>query len=116
MIARIETAFAAQAASEERMRQFIADASHELRTPLTSIRGYTDVLLRGAKDDPETAERVLLATRREAGRMTGLVNDLLTLARLDTGRPLQRAPVDLIALAGEAVDQALTANCDRREP
>ena len=106
MIARIETAFAAQAASEERMRQFIADASHELRTPLTSIRGYTDVLLRGAKDDPETAERVLLATRREAERMTGLVNDLLTLARLDTGRVLERAPVDLIALAGEAVDQA----------
>jgi two-component system, OmpR family, sensor kinase len=106
MIARIETAFAAQAASEERMRQFIADASHELRTPLTSIRGYTDVLLRGAKDDPETAERVLLATRREAERMTGLVNDLLTLARLDTGRALDRAPVDLIALAGEAVDQA----------
>ncbi|HZC77538.1 MAG TPA: ATP-binding protein, partial [Ktedonobacterales bacterium] len=101
MIARIETAFAAQAASEERMRQFIADASHELRTPLTSIRGYTDVLLRGAKDDPETAERVLLATRREAERMTGLVNDLLTLARLDTGRALERAPVDLIALAGE---------------
>src|SRR5258708_33354073 len=70
------------------------------------MRGYTDVLLRGAKDDAETAERVLLATRREAERMSGLVNDLLTLARLDTGRALERAPVDLIALAGEAVDQA----------
>jgi two-component system OmpR family sensor kinase len=106
MIARIEAAFSTQQASEERMRQFIADASHELRTPLTSIRGYTDVLLRGAKDDPETAQQVLLATRREAERMSRLVNDLLTLARLDTGRPLELRPMDVIVLAGEAVDQA----------
>jgi two-component system, OmpR family, sensor kinase len=106
MVARIEAAFSARRRSEERMRQFIADASHELRTPLTSIRGYTDVLLRGAKDDPETTERVLLATRREAERMSRLVNDLLTLARLDTGRPLETRPVDLLALAGECVDQA----------
>jgi two-component system, OmpR family, sensor kinase len=106
MVARIEAAFGARRRSEERMRQFIADASHELRTPLTSIRGYTDVLLRGAKDDPETTERVLLATRREAERMSRLVNDLLTLARLDTGRPLETRLVDLLALAGECVDQA----------
>lgn len=106
MVARIEYAFAVQQASEEHMRQFIADASHELRTPLTSIRGYTDVLLRGAKDDPATAEQVLLATRREAERMSRLVTDLLTLARLDTGRPLELHPLDLIALTGEAVDQA----------
>lgn len=106
MVASIETAFTARRRSEERMRQFIADASHELRTPLTSIRGYTDVLLRGAKDDPATTERVLLATRREAERMSRLVNDLLTLARLDTGRPLELRPVDLMALAGECVDQA----------
>jgi len=106
MVSRIEQAFGAQAASEERMRQFIADASHELRTPLTSIRGYLDVLLRGAKDDPATADEVLRATRREAERMTRLVNDLLTLARLDAGRPLELQPLDLIALAGEAVDQA----------
>ncbi len=106
MLARIESAFAATQHSEDRMRQFIADASHELRTPLTSIRGYTDVLLRGAKDDPETAERVLLATRREAERMSRLVADLLTLARLDTARPAERRPVDLVALAGESVDQA----------
>jgi two-component system OmpR family sensor kinase len=106
MVARIEAAFGARRRSEERMRQFIADASHELRTPLTSIRGYTDVLLRGAKDDPETTERVLLATRREAERMSRLVNDLLTLARLDTGRPLEMKPIDLAALAGECVDQA----------
>ncbi|HEV7125964.1 MAG TPA: HAMP domain-containing sensor histidine kinase [Ktedonobacterales bacterium] len=107
MVDRIEAAFGAQAASEARMRQFVADASHELRTPLTAIRGYTDVLLRGAAgNDPLTAEKVLLATRREAERMSRLVNDLLTLARLDAGRPLDCQPVDLIALTGEAVDQA----------
>jgi len=106
MVEHIEETFAAQQASEDRMRQFIADASHELRTPLTSIRGYTDVLLRGAKDDPETVEQVLLATKREAERMSRLVNDLLTLARFDTNRPLDLQPTDLIALTGEAVDQA----------
>ncbi|HEY7983919.1 MAG TPA: HAMP domain-containing sensor histidine kinase, partial [Ktedonobacterales bacterium] len=67
MIGRIEHAFGIQARSEARMRQFIADASHELRTPLTAIRGYSDVLLRGAgRDDPVAVEQVLLATRREA--------------------------------------------------
>jgi signal transduction histidine kinase len=106
MAARIEYAFAAQHASEERMRQFIADASHELRTPLTSIRGYTDVLLRGAAQDPDTASQVLGQVRREAERMSRLVNDLLTLARLDEGRPLELQLVDLAALVGEAVDQA----------
>lgn len=106
MLARIEAAFAATQRSQDRMRQFIADASHELRTPLTSIRGYTDVLLRGARNDPETTERVLLATRREAERMSRLVADLLTLARLDIGRASERRPVDIIALAGESVDQA----------
>jgi two-component system OmpR family sensor kinase len=113
MIARIEAAFGAQAASEDRMRQFIADASHELRTPLTSIRGFIDVLLRGAKDDAETAEQVLLATRREAERMSRLVNDLLTLARLDVGRPLELQRVDLIGLVGEAVDQGRILAGDR---
>jgi two-component system OmpR family sensor kinase len=107
MADRIEAAFAAQAESDAHMRQFVADASHELRTPLTAIRGYTDVLLRGAaRDDPATAEKVLQATRREAERMSRLVNDLLTLARLDTGRPLELQAVDVVALAGEAVDQA----------
>jgi signal transduction histidine kinase len=106
MIDRIEAAFAAQRESEERMRQFVADASHELRTPLTSLRGFTDVLLRGAKDDPETAERVLRAMQRESERMSRLVQDLLTLARLDAGRQLGLQQFDLVALVGEAVDQA----------
>ncbi len=113
MIDRIDAAFAAQRAalaaqqeSEEHMRQFVADASHELRTPLTSLRGFTDVLLRGAKDDPETADHVLHAMQRECERMSRLVHDLLTLARLDAGRQLSLKPFDLISLIGESVDQA----------
>ncbi len=106
MIDRIQAAFAAQQESEARMRQFVADASHELRTPLTSLRGFTDVLLRGAKDDPATAEHVLRAMQRESERMSRLVHDLLTLARLDAGRQLNYQPFDLVALVGEAVDQA----------
>ncbi|HET9981172.1 MAG TPA: HAMP domain-containing sensor histidine kinase [Ktedonobacterales bacterium] len=106
MAERIEHAFSAQQASEERMRAFIADASHELRTPLTAIRGYLDLLNMGAIDDPATARSSLQAARNEADRMSRLLNDLLTLARLDIGRPMQRDPLDLVALAGEAVDQA----------
>jgi signal transduction histidine kinase len=113
MIDRIDAAFAAQRAalaaqleSEEHMRQFVADASHELRTPLTSLRGFTDVLLRGAKDDPETAEHVLRAMQRECERMSRLVHDLLTLARLDAGKQLTFKQFDLISLIGESIDQA----------
>ncbi|HEX5546677.1 MAG TPA: HAMP domain-containing sensor histidine kinase [Ktedonobacterales bacterium] len=106
MAERIEQAFTAQQASEERMRMFIADASHELRTPLTAIRGYLDLLNMGAIDDPATARSSLQAARNEADRMSRLLNDLLTLARLDIGRPVQREPLDVVALAGEAVDQA----------
>ncbi|HEU5347335.1 MAG TPA: HAMP domain-containing sensor histidine kinase [Ktedonobacterales bacterium] len=106
MAERIEHAFTAQQASEERMRVFIADASHELRTPLTAIRGYLDLLNMGAIDDPATARSSLQAARNEADRMSRLLSDLLTLARLDIGRPMQREPMDIVALAGEAVDQA----------
>ena len=105
MAERIEHAFTAQQASDERMRAFIADASHELRTPLTAIRGYLDLLNMGAIDDPATARSSLQAARNEADRMSRLLNDLLTLARLDIGRPMQRDPVDIVTLAGEAVDQ-----------
>lgn len=106
MAERIERAFTAQQASEERMRIFIADASHELRTPLTAIRGYLDLLNMGAIDDPATARSSLQAARNEADRMSRLLNDLLTLARLDIGRPVQHEPLDIVALAGEAVDQS----------
>jgi two-component system OmpR family sensor kinase len=102
MLGQLETAFSERAASEERLRQFVSDASHELRTPLTSMRGYAELLQR----NPDmTRDDVMLALRRigdETARMGVLVDDLLLLARLDQGRPLERKPVDLEALAGDA--------------
>ncbi|MFC7263887.1 sensor histidine kinase [Streptomyces lutosisoli] len=93
--------------SEERMRRFLADASHELRTPLASIAGYAELMNRGTqKIEPTMAWRRVSA---ESARMTGLVEDLLLLARLDEGRPLQSAEVDLAALVAEAVWDARAA-------
>src|SRR6266536_823649 len=86
---QLERATKAQQSSEQRFRRFISDASHQLRTPLTSIRGFTEVLMRGAKDDPETALRVLKLIKSEAERMTRLINDLLLLARLDDAQNLE---------------------------
>jgi two-component system OmpR family sensor kinase len=106
MLSQLETAFAERAAGEQRLRHFVSDASHELRTPLTSMRGYAELLRR----NPEMTEAdVMLATRRiedEAARMGVLVDDLLLLARLDQGRPLARAPVDLGALVTDACADA----------
>ncbi|MFJ9020329.1 ATP-binding protein [Streptomyces sp. NPDC102259] len=93
--------------SEERMRRFLADASHELRTPLASIAGYAELMNRGTdRIEPGLAWRRVTA---ESARMTGLVEDLLLLARLDEGRPLQSAEVDLAALVAEAVWDARAA-------
>lgn len=115
MVSQIEQSIEAHQVSERRARRFISDASHELRTPLTSLRGFTEVLLRGAKDDPETLQRVLKSMKHETERMTRLVNDLLTLARLDEGRPLQTERLDLLALAIEAVEQAkILAGAERK--
>ena len=113
MLGRIETAFDAKDASEARLRRFVADASHELRTPLTSIRGYAELFRRGAADDPATLRRSMERIEGEAIRMGGLVDDLLLLARLDEGRPLERVPVDLTALAADAVHDAAAADPDR---
>ena len=113
MLAEIETAFADKSASEGRLRQFLADASHELRTPLTSIRGYTELLRKGAFPDQEGRERALLRVEQEAIRMGGLVDDLLLLARLDQGRPLQHDPVDLARLGTDAVADARAADPNR---
>ncbi len=76
MLTQIETAFAEKSASEERLRQFVADASHELRTPLTSIRGYAELLRKGVFADEESRDRALGRIEHEAGRMGGLVDDL----------------------------------------
>ncbi|MDQ3147886.1 MAG: HAMP domain-containing histidine kinase [Actinomycetota bacterium] len=106
MLSRIEGAFADRSASEERLRRFVADASHELRTPLTSIRGYAELFRRGAGERPEDLATVMRRIEEEATRMGVLVDDLLLLARLDQGRPLERGPVDLAAVAADAVADA----------
>src|SRR5437868_8044993 len=92
---QLEQASQSQRSSEQRFRRLISDASHQLRTPLTSIRGFTEVLMRGAKDDPETANRVLKLIKSEAERMTRLVNDLLTLAHFDVEQDIEKQYVDL---------------------
>jgi two-component system, OmpR family, sensor kinase len=93
-------------ASDRRLRRFIADASHELRTPLAAVRAYAELFGRGASSRPDDLERSMSGITREAERMSLLVDDLLLLARLDEGRPLERKPVDLAAVVGEAVDAA----------
>ncbi len=113
MLAQIEAAFDQRRRSEERLRTFIADASHELRTPLTSIRGYAELFRRGADSRPEDLEKSMARIEAEAGRMGVLVDDLLLLARLDQGRPLERDPVDLTRVVGEAVDAARAIDPDR---
>ncbi|MGE5829648.1 MAG: sensor histidine kinase [Micromonosporaceae bacterium] len=117
MLAQIETAFHARASSEERavrseerMRQFVADASHELRTPLTTIRGFAELYRQGAAGDPGS---VLRRIEDEAARMGLLVEDLLLLARLDRERPLRQAPVALAELVGDAAAAAHAVDPDR---
>jgi two-component system OmpR family sensor kinase len=103
MLAQIEEAFGQRRASEERLRRFVADASHELRTPLTAIRGYSELFRRGAAERPEDLARAMRRIEDEATRMGVLVDDLLLLARLDQGRPLELGAVDLVPLAADAV-------------
>jgi two-component system OmpR family sensor kinase len=102
MLSQIEAAFAERTRSEQRLRRFIADASHELRTPLTSIRGYSELLRRGAERSPTDAALARRRIEEEAIRMSVLVDDMLLLARLDQGRPLEQEPVDLWRIARDA--------------
>jgi two-component system OmpR family sensor kinase len=104
MLTQIEGAFGEKTASEERLRQFVADASHELRTPLTSIRGYAELLRRGGFADETGQRKALTRIEEEATRMGGLVEDLLLLAELDRGRPLRAEPVDLHQVCVDVVD------------
>jgi two-component system OmpR family sensor kinase len=106
MLAQIEAAFDERRASEARLRRFVADASHELRTPLTSIRGYAELFRRGADTRPEDLATSMARIEAEAERMGVLVDDLLLLARLDQGRPLEREPVDVDRIVADAVDAA----------
>jgi two-component system OmpR family sensor kinase len=118
MLTQIETALRDRAASEaaarrseERMRRFIADASHELRTPLTSIRGFAEYFRQNPEADPA---ELLARVEAQASRMGLLVDDLLLLARLDQQRPLRTGPVDLLAIAADAVHDAQVLAPDRK--
>jgi two-component system, OmpR family, sensor kinase len=135
MLAQVEAAFharerseAAALRSEEKMRQFVADASHELRTPLTAIRGYAEyyrqrggvgngarhaapadaepILAGGGRLTEPDIDRIMQRVEQESARMGVLVEDMLLLARLDQQRPLERRPVDLLTLAADAVQDA----------
>jgi two-component system, OmpR family, sensor kinase len=114
MLGRVETALRRRAASEARLRRFAADASHELRTPLAAIRGYAELGLLHPGDSPETVTHALGRVLSESTRMSVLVDDLLLLARLDAGRPLNADPVDMTRLAIEATSDAQVARPDHR--
>ncbi len=113
MLNRIESAFAQRdrtehelRRSEERLRRFVADASHELRTPVAAVSAYAELFERGASTRPEDLHRVVTGIRTETDRMSRLVSDLLLLARLDEGRPMELTRVELVSLAAESVQTA----------
>lgn len=114
LLDNVEGALRARHESESRVRQFVADASHELRTPLASIRGYAELSRREPEPVPESVTHALSRVESESLRMQALVEDLLLLARLDTGRPLEREPVDLTLLAMDVSGDARAASPDHR--
>jgi len=117
MLGHVGAALAARHASETRVRQFVADASHELRTPLAAISGYAELTRRIGAHDPDPTRtpvppEIAYAMSRvesETKRMTALVEDLLLLARLDSGRPLEHGCVDLSLLVVDVVSDAHVA-------
>jgi two-component system OmpR family sensor kinase len=113
MMARIEDAFDQRAASEARLRRFVADASHELRTPVTTIRGYAELYRHGGLDGADDLAQAMRRTEQESVRMASLVDDLLLLAHLDEGRPIERSPTDLGVLAVDAAADARAVAPDR---
>ncbi len=120
MVDQIEASFGQQQAaleakeqSEDRLRRFVADASHELRTPLTAVRGYADLYRAGGLQDPTELAVAMDRIGTESRRMGALVDDLLTLARLDQGLPVRREPLDLSAIARDAVADARALEPER---
>lgn len=113
LLAHVEASLAERQRSEQRVRRFVADASHELRTPLATIQGYAELARRHPEDD-EAVLTALSKVETESGRMAALVGDLLMLARLDSGRSLERRPVDLTMLLIEAVSDARVLAPDHR--
>ncbi|MEZ5295248.1 MAG: HAMP domain-containing sensor histidine kinase [Ilumatobacteraceae bacterium] len=113
MLTTIERSVEEQAASEARLRRFVADASHELRTPVTTIRGYAELYRHGGLADQERLDDAMRRTEQEAARMARLVEDMLTLAKLDEHRPLSFAPVDIAAIGRDAAHDARIVAPDR---
>jgi two-component system, OmpR family, sensor kinase len=114
MLGHVETALGQRETSEARLRRFVADASHELRTPLAGIRSYAELARRSTEDVPDEVSHALGRVESEAVRMGLLVDDLLLLARLDTGRPLEQEEVDLSRLVIEVTSDARVAGPDHR--
>uniref|UniRef100_A0AAU2A1Q1 histidine kinase n=1 Tax=Streptomyces sp. NBC_00093 TaxID=2975649 RepID=A0AAU2A1Q1_9ACTN len=112
MLDHVHGALHSRQQSEMRVRQFVADASHELRTPLASIRGYAELTRRGREETGPDTRHALGRIESEAGRMTLLVEDLLLLARLDAGRPLQFDQTDLVPLVVDTISDARAAGRD----
>ena len=112
MLDRIQQAFGARLRSEQKVRQFAADASHELRTPLTTIRGYAELYRQGALG-PGELPNAMRRIEQEADRMSRLVAELLELARLDRESSLDLTETDLAALAVDAVADARAVEPDR---
>ncbi len=109
LLENVDTALTARHESETRVRRFVADASHELRTPLASIRGYAELTRSSVEPVPEEVSHALDRVESEAVRMTALVDDMLLLARLDSGRPVDHAPVDLSRIVVDATSDARAA-------
>jgi two-component system OmpR family sensor kinase len=114
MLGHVEDALTKRHASEERLRSFAADASHELRTPIASVRGHAELALLHPDPVPPKVTRALERIAAESARMGEMVDDLLLLARLDAGRPLERLPVDLTHLVLDSVTDARAAGPDHR--
>jgi two-component system OmpR family sensor kinase len=112
MLGHVDAALRSRQASENKVRQFVADASHELRTPLASIRGYAELTRRGGHNLPDDVAHSMSRVESEAVRMTSLVEDLLLLARLDEGRELEKRPVNLGALLVDCISDAYAAGPD----
>ncbi|SDS84625.1 sensor histidine kinase [Microlunatus soli] len=114
MLDNVDGALAARQASETKLKRFIADASHELRNPLASIRGYAELTRRGRDQLPTDTAFALGRVESEATRMSRLVEDLLLLARLDSGPGIEVGPVDLTELLINAVSDARVAGRDHQ--
>ncbi|GGW50152.1 two-component sensor histidine kinase [Streptomyces lucensis JCM 4490] len=114
MLGHVEDALTKRHAVEERLRRFAADASHELRTPVATVRGHAELALLHPGPVPPEVTRALRRITAESARMGEMVDDLLLLARLDAGRPLERRPVDLTRLVLDAVTDARAAGPGHR--